>query len=119
LIAIPFVWVLYRLYGESLPKWPWAGVGVLQVKEGDVMVHLAGILAFWMADVKGAVSWLWVSLLTLNFAMMGVVDRAGTLAFGAVMGLCLVAKPYHKVAWRSVGMLAAAILFLFVTNFHF
>jgi hypothetical protein len=116
LLGIPLVFIAYRGAREMLPRWPGSGVYIIQVKEGDVMVHLAGILAFWMSDVKKNVSLFWVMLLTGCFATMGVVDRAGAVSFAAVMLLCLLAKPYHKVAWRSVAMVCFAVLMLFVTN---
>src|SRR6185295_6302032 len=78
--------------------------------------HLAGILAFWMSDLKKNVSLFWVFMLTACFATMGVVDRAGAVSFAAVLFICFLAKPYHKVAWRSIAMVVFAIIVLFVSN---
>jgi hypothetical protein len=118
LLGVPVVWIAYRGFNSSLPRWPWVNVPVIFVKEGDIMVHLAGILAFWMADVRGATGILWVALLTACVAAVGVVDRAGTLAFAAALGLCLIARPHHKVIWRSAAMLIGCVFVLWATDIH-
>src|SRR3954470_24965174 len=85
LIGMPIVFAIYRFSGAAMPLWPGTNIKVLQEKEGDALVHLSGILAFWMADPKRKVGWAWASMLTLNMALMGVVDRAGLLTFCVVM----------------------------------
>ncbi len=48
---VPVAFVLYRVLGEALPRWPWGpegGVPLIFFKGGDVGVHLAGLLAFWL-----------------------------------------------------------------------
>ena len=99
LIGIPFVFLVYHFARESLPQWS-SGAPIMQVKEGDALVHLAGILAFWMSDPKRTVHLGWAMLLTLDMALMGVIDRAGLVSFVAVLGICLLAKPFHGAAWR-------------------
>jgi len=117
LIGAPIAFVVYRFLGKSLPQWPWADVGVLQVKEGDVLVHLAGIMAFWVAGLaRGQPHWMWVALLTGGAAAMGVIDRAGMLSFGAVFALSMVRRPSHPLAWRAVGAAVAAMAVLWVTD---
>ncbi len=118
LIAMPIVFAIYRFTGSAMPLWPGTNIKILQEKEGDVLVHLSGILAFWMADPKRKVSWIWTSLLTLNMCLMGVVDRAGLLTFGAIMILCLFAKPRHEAAWRTISMLALAGVLLWASSFR-
>src|SRR5439155_17415528 len=98
--------------------WPNSGLKILQEKEGDVLVHLAGILAFWMADPKYKVKWIWASLLTLNMCLMGVIDRAGLVTFAAVMILCLIAKPRHEAAWRTISMLLCGLVLLWASSFR-
>jgi hypothetical protein len=114
LIGIPIAFVIYRFGREALPAWP-GGTPIIQVKEGDALVHLGGILAFWMAEPKRKVRWIWAVLLTFDLAILGVVDRAGVVAFFAVMIICLIAKPLHGAAWRTIGLLLLAVLLLWVS----
>ena len=116
LIGIPVAFIVYRFGRDALPKWPSVGTAVIQVKEADALVHLAGILAFWMADPKRKVKWFWAILLTLNMAMMGVIDRAGVLAFGVVLMICLIAKPFHGAAWRTIVMLFLGAVLLYASQ---
>ncbi|MEO6436514.1 MAG: O-antigen ligase family protein [Tepidisphaeraceae bacterium] len=114
LILPAFLWC--RFARESVPGWPWSPMAVLLVKEADVLVHLAGILAFWMADSTRTVRWSWAVLLTINMALMGVIDRAGVVAFGAVMVICMLAKPRHGAVWRTVSVLALGIVLMWGSN---
>ena len=112
LLLIPVMFVAYRYFRFSLPQWPWANTSIIQVKEGDVLVHLSGVLAFWMADPKKNVRWIWVALLTLNMAAMGVIDRAGLVAFAAVMIICIIARPSHRAVWRTIALLLCGVVLL-------
>ena len=118
LLGIPLAFFYYRFGRAFLVFWPGSDMPVVQVKEGDVLVHLAGILAFWMADPKRNVRWFWAVALTLNMAMMGVIDRAGVVSFGAVMIICLLAKPFHGAAWRTIGMMLIGVVLLWATQIN-
>ena len=100
LALIPLVAITYRTLGTSMPRWPIVNIAIIQEKEGDVMVHLAGIFAFWIAGLGGRIKPLWIVLLTANAAVMGVVDRAGQLAFMASFGVCALCRPRHPIIWR-------------------
>ena len=115
LLLIPISFFIYRFARQFIFYWPGSDVPSIQVKEGDVLVHLAGILAFWMADPKRNVRWFWAVLLTLNMAMMGVVDRAGVVSFGVVLIICMLAKPFHGAAWRTIVMLLMGMILLWAT----
>ena len=55
LIATPILTVLFRVFYLDRPSWPWnGGVPILQQKEGDVLVHMAIIVAFWMSGLAQA-----------------------------------------------------------------
>jgi len=51
-------------------------------------------------------------------AMMGVIDRAGVVSFGAVMIICLLAKPFHGAAWRTIGMMLIGVVLLWATQIN-
>lgn len=110
LLVIPVVAGAYRALGSSMPRWPVLNVAMIQEKEGDVMVHLSGIFAFWIAGIAGRVKPVWIVLLTICAAVMGVVDRAGQLAFMATFVVCALCRPRHPVIWR---LFLAGVLFVF------
>src|SRR5581483_6685819 len=99
------------------PSWPWApGFSLFQQKEGDVLVQMAGIAAFWIAGLGGAVSWGWLLLLACDVAIMGNIDRAGLISFLAVLGAGTVLRPRSSIPWRVLGVLLLPVIFLAVTG---
>ncbi len=117
LVGIPVVFVLYHFAEGAIPKWPWAGnVGVVQVKEGDVLVHLGGIVAFMIAGLAGPVGWAAVAVLTWDAGAMGVIDRAGMVAFGAVFALGVAFRPKSGVVGRAVVTVVVTLVLLWATN---
>ena len=87
LLIIPLVFAAFRALGKSNPNWPVLGVPMIHEKEGDIMVHLASIFAFWIAGIDSKVNPIWVVLLIANAAVIGVVDRAGQVAFMAAFAV--------------------------------
>lgn len=116
LIGIPIVAIVYRFFWNSLPRWPGGDIPMIQEKEGDVMVQLAGIFAFWTAGMVGVVSLGWAALLAANAAVLGVVDRAGLLSFGTAVGIGMVRSPRSALAWRMIGAVVAALVLLWASG---
>jgi len=118
-VGIPVVFVLYHfsVHFGGLPKWPWAPtVDVVAMKEGDVLVHLGGIVAFLIAGLGGPVGWGWVALLTVDAGVMGVIDRAGMVAFLAAFAAGVIFRPRSPVVGRSVLTAAVLVTLLWATN---
>ena len=82
------------------------------------MVHLAGIITFWVVGFAGRVGWKWVVLATVNIGMMGVVDRSGLVAFGAAMFLCLALCPRSGVPWRILSLVSVLVAGLWLSGFR-
>jgi hypothetical protein len=118
LALIPIVMALFRGARQAIPAWPWAGVPIIHEKEGDIMVHLACILAFWISGLPGKVKPIWMILLTANVAAAGVIDRAGLLSFLMVVALCTASKPRNAIVWRVSVAAVFAALALWITNVH-
>ncbi|MGN6506979.1 MAG: O-antigen ligase family protein [Tepidisphaeraceae bacterium] len=118
LVGIIIAFAIYRFLGQGRPEWPWVSVPIVQVKEGDVLVHLAGVMAFWVAGFGGAVPWKWPVLLTFNAAVMGVIDRAGMVAFGVVFMLCMALRPLHVIALRVIGVVLLVVVILWATDIN-
>jgi hypothetical protein len=119
LIAIPLVWLVRWTLGDSLPHWPWAPeVSLVEAKAGQVNVHLAGILAFWVAGL-GAASDLWVLLLAFYVPVMAAYERSGLLAFLAASAVCLLHRRNRHFWSRLVAVWVFGFLMLFVTDARF
>lgn len=116
LVGIPLVAAAYRFGHEALPRWPWGDIPIVQEKEGDVMVHLGAIAAFWASGLGGPVAPGWSIALALNAACMGVIDRAGLVSFCAASGTGLLHRPLCKPLWRTIGAATAALLLFALTG---
>jgi hypothetical protein len=116
--GIPVTFVVYRSMGAAMPHWPWADIKILQIKEGDAMVHLSGILAFWVSGLAGKIGWGWTALLTVDAVVLGVIDRAGMIAFLAVFAICMAYRPGHGVTAKAIAILLTVCVALFASDVH-
>ena len=117
-VCIPIAFVLYHFGAQSLPKWPWAPtVSVVSVKEGDALVHLGGCMASLIAGLGGGPIGLgFVALLTLDAAAMGVIDRAGMVAFIAVFAAAVVFRPRTRVIGQAIATVVLTVAVLWATD---
>jgi hypothetical protein len=116
LVCTPVLWLVYRFFAASLPRWPWADVPVLLPKGGDVLVHSAGILAFWASGLGGRVALRWQLLLAGCVLLVGAFDRSGLLSFLAVFALCSLLRPRDRSVWRLAALALGGLVLLAVTN---
>src|SRR5262249_45580774 len=79
----------------TIPHWPGADVPIIDPKGGDIMVHVAGILAFWVSGLAGRVKAIWIVPMAACLILVGAYDRSGLLAFLAVFALCLFMRPWN------------------------
>jgi len=115
----PVALVLYWLFGEALPRFPWGpggGTPVINPKGGDIAVHLAGILAFWLliqpywrqVGVQMRIFWLgWL----ISFALVGFTGRAAFLTI-AIIALFL-AFHVNLMRWVRVVFLLGVFVAIF------
>ena len=118
LVCVPFIWTTTHFLNGLIPSWPWIDQHVIQIKEGDVLVHLAGILAFWASGLAPKVSFRWIMLLTLDAAICGVIDRAGLMSFIFVFFACFALRPKSVIPWRVASTVAAVLVILAVTGIN-
>lgn len=111
-VLVPILWLVSRFFGDSLPRWSQGNAPIIDPKGGDLLVHLAGVLAFGVAGFCGPAGLLRPVLLVFCVGFVGAWDRAGLLAFLAVFSLCLLAKPFDRCLWRMVilGVCGLALL---------
>lgn len=112
----PVALLVYWLYGEALPRFPWGpggGVPVLNPKVGDVAVHLAGSLAYWLLiqpywrDRGMQMRIFWMGWLA-SFALVAFMGRAAFLTI-ALVALILVFN-VNPVRWVRVVALVASFV---------
>jgi hypothetical protein len=110
----PLTFRLSRM--EVIPDWPWSDTPMIAQKGGDMLVHLAGVLAFWVAGFGGhGRSWkLW--LLAGCIAMVGAYNRGGLLTLLSVVALCMLLRPLDRTVWRLVAVSVGALALLATTG---
>ncbi len=116
LCAIPCIYFITHFLHDAIPKWPFADQHIIQLKEGDVLVHLAGIICFWIAGYEKDAKWPWVALMAGCVAIMGVIDRAGLITFLIVLGLCMVLRPKSIPPWRLGTMIVLSLFLLWASD---
>ncbi len=116
LICVPFIWIPCRFFAEKIPQCPWADVALLTVKGGDVLIHLAGILAFFAAGLGGPIGTFRLLLLAVNVVLVGTFDRGGFLAFLMVFALCFILRPRDRSLRLLTGLGLAVLVFLAITD---
>src|SRR5207245_8645 len=117
LTCIPFLWFTARVYPRPvIPNWPGTNVPMVAPKAGDVLVHSAGILAFWVAGLGGPIGPVWLLLLTFSVVLVGSFDRAGLFSFLAVFAVCFLLRPRDRSLWRLMLIGLCGLLVFAATN---
>ena len=107
------IWLLQPRLSPVLPRWPWAeNVPIVDLKGGDVLVHLAGVLACIMALPNRTAGAARLMLLIAAVGVIGAHSRAGLLAFAAALGVCAAYRPLNRNLWKmaAVGYLGLLVL---------
>lgn len=118
LLCVPAMWSITHFLNSGIPNWPWIDQHVIQLKEGDILVHLAGILAFWASGLSPKVSLRWIILLTFDVAICGVIDRAGLMSFLFVFFACFALRPRSIIPWRIASTVGAVLMILAITGLN-
>ena len=108
-----WLYIVYRIQPEIFPTWPWApGVQVVANKPGDLLVHLAGITAFFVLGMRRA-SPLTLALLIVATGAVMIGNRGGMVGYSLGMAALAVLKPSRA----SFGRMAFVGLFVLVLAF--
>jgi hypothetical protein len=95
-VVVAVGWVVYlvvRQAPELLPAWPWAdGVRVVEIKPGDLLVHLAAATALIVAGFRRSHPAL-LALLVVGVAVGMIGNRGGMVGYAAAMVVLAVMKP--------------------------
>ena len=121
LVAAPLATLAVQLLGGAIPRLPGTDAALIEVKGGDVAVHLAGIAALLLLGLprllsRGKLStlarheWLWWALWLATAAIPVFRVRAGLLAIAAAVLIVLVLRPGSR--WGKPAALLAVLLTL-------
>ncbi|MCA9133649.1 MAG: O-antigen ligase family protein [Planctomycetales bacterium] len=110
LLTFPATYVVSQL--EIVPSWPWADVAMIDVKVGDVLVHLAGVFALGASGLGGRIGKGWMVVALGAAAIMGASSRGGLVAFMLAYAICLVYRPFNRFLWAMILAAAAGLLLL-------
>lgn len=116
LIFAPITWAIYNFMGSKLPTFPGTGVPVIQVKGGDMCVHLAGVFSYVVALGAG-INWAVPTLLIPLNLGLNVQGRAGMMAFFSACGFSMLLRPFHPRAMRIFFIIGVGMFFLWATDF--
>ncbi|NNF59477.1 MAG: O-antigen ligase family protein [Rhodothermaceae bacterium] len=109
LVMLALVWVAYlvsKLFEESIPFLPWTdSARLVEVKAGDLMVHLAAITVFLMVGLM-RLRPLAVLALAFTVGIVIVSSRAGMVAYGLAVGTAWLLRP----ATAKPGRIAAGFV---------
>jgi len=120
-IWAPLAFLTVSLFKDYIPKWPWGpgeGVPLIQLKAGDIAVHISGILSFALVvlpyfrkkllPIKWIIFWLfWFA----SFVIVASKNRGGFLSIAAVLLLLL----FHinPLRWTRMALVGLALLLVF------
>jgi len=115
LVGMPLLWLIRFLLDDATPHWPWADTTIIEPKPGDIMVHVAGIFAFWVSQGK-PIGFLRLCLLGLCVGVIGAYERAAMFSFIAVFALCTMYRPTHRALGGLAALAIAGLAFLAITG---
>ena len=117
LLVMPVLWIIDRQYSEAVPTWPWAStVPMVNLKPGDMPVHLGAIAALSIVGLTRWRSLFWPLLVGLLLAVTGAMSRGGLVAFSVAFGVAWCFRPGSRWARGFVVVMALAITAAAVTD---
>ena len=119
-LFISVIWLLYilaKMGKESIPVLPGSEVPILSVKEGDVLVHVAGATAFMVVGMMRA-RWFLLLMLGMSCVVVGVASRGGMLSMLLALLFVVLLRPLGAgpKLRRLVGGLGVALALLIVVD---
>jgi hypothetical protein len=107
----PVAWALVNFAEGALPTFPGGNVPIIQVKGGDMCVHLAGVFSYAVTFGAWISPWLAPAMVPVMMAL-NLHGRAGMVSFLSAVFVTLCLRPFHPRAWRIFAVLGL-LLFVF------
>ncbi|HVT89956.1 MAG TPA: O-antigen ligase family protein [Tepidisphaeraceae bacterium] len=115
LLLAPISTTLCAFFQESLPAFPGSGVPIIQLKGGDMCVHIAGCFAYIVGLGGGLNPWFTSLMMPLNLAL-NVQGRAGMVAFATAVCVSMVLRPFHPRAMRIFFVIGVGLFFFWASD---
>ncbi len=103
------LFILVDRFGGSMPSFPGASVTILNIKAGDIGVHLGGAVAFFSLGLyrnyppkkrkrwQGLKDLIFISFLTLGTIAIGSRSRGGLLSVVLPAAMCFAIRPGNRL----------------------
>jgi hypothetical protein len=117
LLCAPLVWLVSEFYHADLPTIPGTTTALVEVKTGEILIHLAGITALVISGyVRFALPWL---LLLAGSVCACSTGRGGLLAYMVTVFLCLALRPSARRFTRLICGFAVLVALMALLDVQF
>jgi hypothetical protein len=115
LVLAPITTIISGFFEEYLPPFPGGVVPIIQVKGGDICVHLAGVFSYIVALGSDINPWFSSLMLPLNLGL-NVQGRAGMVAFGVALTVAMALRPFHPRMMRILFVISIGLFFFWASD---
>ncbi|MEM6550584.1 MAG: O-antigen ligase family protein [Planctomycetota bacterium] len=112
IVLVTLAVMAHMLFRESIPRWPWARIRMIDTKMGDPMVHVGGLAVLMMLGFTRLRGWLWALPLVGIFGVLGMMSRGGMLATLGAVGVATAFYPRSE--WLPRALLLGLAVFTVV-----
>ena len=105
---IPFLFAIDRYLNEYIPIMPAANAPILEVRAGEVAVHLAGASAFALAGFYRA-GWRWILAACVTIVMVSASSRGAMFAFAVPVMLAAILVGKVRAVARIVVLISMVV----------
>lgn len=109
LLAMPLILFTSNVWGKILPR----NFADLNIKPGDILVHLSGVMAFFASNLSGNIGAMSYFLIISVVLLVGVGNRAGMLAFisaATIVFLLDIQKKFRIIVYGIIILLFLSLL---------
>ena len=116
--TIPFLYAFGHYMADYVPNWPGYNVPFLEIRSGEIAVHLAGAAVFVLVGFR-KVSSLWILLVLASMMMASVSSRGALLAFvlPSIFAVLVLGKVRELAAVLVTGVVILATAYAVETAF--
>ncbi len=115
LVLAPVTTVATVFFEDKLPLFPGGVNPIIQVKGGDMCVHLAGVFVYVVALGAGIHAIIPSFFIPLNFAL-NLQGRAGMVAFAVAASVSMALRPFHPRLMRILFVLGLCLFMLWASD---
>jgi len=116
--TIPFLYAFSHYLADYVPNWPGYNVPFLEIRSGEIAVHLTGAAVFVLVGFR-KVSSLWILFALASMMMASISSRGALLAFALpiIFAVLVLGKVRQLAAVLVVGLVIFAAAYVIETAF--